>query len=585
MNSPDAPGKGQSGVDVSEHIAGSNINFIHITNEVRNAPGSDFKGFDIAARFISHEYRTLSEQERKKIYQKVQRERAGAQHEDDNISPLEYWLDEKNGVKFTGGNLYRITRTEKRESERLLLSAPLTILEVVQADTEAKIKYNFAGRASTGTIKDLVTDVSTNMRSTREANKTLSELLYRFVDEKIKNGEATVMHDPVYIEENRVHVSFNIEKVDVHKTLETLRGFYSIAANPHAFLSGLAFNLIAPLAYHIRTKAAPGYLFPIRMSFGRTGAAKTSTDAIFVLKGYDQDKDSGFLTGEQVATAFTFEKNMSETILPVVINDVGADWLAKVSTVLKNSSENPTAGDRGNPDQTITRRRLKRALNITSNQVITPSDDAAKMRRYILEEYTEEHEKRRNVPAFRTFMDTLPDGFMYALFNGVFTDVLLDDILRDIEGTRDACSFVNYGLELINKLCKNHGVLPFPRYDCYSNDMPDSFTELVEWLSSQWLRINETDDYGRQKPPYPEISRSEIDLDETENFVVYWFTGAAYKIAQRRLNLPHKNVSSLFANYVENSQIKIAANNKFHKFNGGAGRGFALRVYKEGAFT
>ena len=584
MKSPNAPGKGQNGDDPNCIIQHTDKNTDSILSQVKNAPGKDFGGFDAAAAFISPEYRKLDEHDRKEIYRKVLQAQAEAKQEDDNISPLEYWLDKENGVKFTGGNLYRLIRTEKHESERLLLSAPLTIQSVLRTDYDTEIRYMFAGKQYNATIKDMVTHISANMKSTRDASKTLAELLHKYCTDQENKGLVKVQHEPVFIENGIIRVSYDTSAIDVAKALAGIRNFHPISANPHAFLSAFAYNLIAPLAYHIRVHAEAGYLFPMRVSYGRTGAAKTSTDSIFVLRGYKQDKDSGMLTNEQVATPFTFEKNMGETVLPVIVNDVSADWLTKVSTVLKNSAENPTAGDRGNPDQTVTRRRFRRALNITSNEIFAPSDDAAIARRYILEEYTEEHEKRRNITAFREFFNALPEGFMYAIFNAVFADVLLDDILRNVEGTQDACSFVNYGLDLINKLCNNHGVLPFPRYDCFANDTPDSFTELVEWLSSQWLRINETDDNGRPKAPYPEIGRSEIDKDETNTFIVYWFTGAAYKIAQRRLNLPHKTVSALFSNYVENSQIKIAAKNKFHKFSGVAGRGFALRVFKEGTF-
>ena len=87
------------------HIGSSDNTFFEIFEQVKNAPGSNFAAFNAAAVLIAPEYRKLNQQERGKIYQKVQRERAEAQHEDDNISTLEYWLDAENGVKFTDGNL------------------------------------------------------------------------------------------------------------------------------------------------------------------------------------------------------------------------------------------------------------------------------------------------------------------------------------------------------------------------------------------------------------------------------------------------------------------------------------------------
>ena len=579
INNPKAPGKGQNGAHLNDRIQNTDINFDNILNQVKNAPGKDFKGFDIAAGVISQEYCKLDEHDRQEIYRKVLQARAEGEHED--VSDLEFWLDNENGIRFSKGNLYRLTRTEKRDSERLLSSAPLTIQGVMRTDYDTEIHYIFAGKQYNATIKDMVTHISANMKSTREANKSLTELLHKYAIDQENKGMVKVVHEPIFIEHGIISVAYDTSGIAILKTLETIRNFYPISANPHAFLSAFAYNLIAPLAYHIRVNAPAGYLFPMRISSGRTSAAKTSTDSIFVLTGFAQSKEDGILTNEQVATPFTLQKNMENSTLPVIINDISGAWLDKVSTMIKNSSENAISGDRGNPDQSLTRRYMKRALNMTSNEIITPSDDAAKMRRYILEEYTDEHAKRRNTAAFWDFINALPKGFLFAIFRQILDGKKLLDIVSDVVQTEDSSGLVNYVLDKINVVCAGYGVEPFPKYEVVEKDVPDSFSELAEWLAGQWNRINESDDYGRLKAPYPEISRTEIDVDETDIFVVYWFTGSAYKTAQRRLKLPHQNVTSLFSNYIENNRIEIVAINKPHKFAGQAGRGFAIRVKKD----
>jgi hypothetical protein len=497
-------------------------------------------------------------------------------------SALEYWLDSDNGVRLNQGNLYRLTRTEKKENARLLLSAPLILIGAVKTDEGTKIRYVFSGGTKTATLKEMVTDISVNMHSPREANKSLSELLYRYVDDQIKNHKILIEHDPIYAEDGTIHVSFDTSDISVKHTLQLLRDFYEIATNPHAFLSGLAFNLVAPLAFFIRTDAPFGYLFPQRISYGQTGGAKSSMDSIFVLTGYDQDKETGVLTNQQVATNFTFIKNLESSILPVIINDVAPEWLTTVSTVLKNAAENSTSGDRGNADQSITRHQLRRALNITTNEIVIPTDDAAGTRRYITEKYTAENKNRQNIPAFMKFTNEIQQGFMFVIFQELFDGKNLAQVVNEIAQTGDGCGLVNYGIGLVNNLCDKYGVQRFPAYTTDSDDIPDSFQELVEWLQDQWARLNATDDFGRPVAPYPEISKSEIDVDEMGNFRVYWFTGTAYKKVQKKLNFPHRNVTTLFANYIESGHIQIAATNKFHKFNGVAGRAFALRVYQEG---
>ena len=99
----------------------------------------------------------------------------------DDSDELIYWHDDENGVRFNQGNLYRLTRSEKRTNARLLLSAPLTLIATVKTDDGIKVRYMFNGETKTTSLKEMVTDISVNMHSTREVNKNLSELLYRYV--------------------------------------------------------------------------------------------------------------------------------------------------------------------------------------------------------------------------------------------------------------------------------------------------------------------------------------------------------------------------------------------------------------------
>lgn len=140
----------------------------------------------------------------------------------------------------------------------------------------------------------------------------------------------------------------------------------------------------------------------------------------------------------------------------------------------------------------------------------------------------------------------------------------LDNVIKDLIRTEDACGFVNYDINLINRLCTKYG---------------------IKYLQSQWYRANNTDEDVKPLGPFLDIDRSQIDVDEDNTATTIWFTGAAYKIAQRTLNLPHKNVTALFSNYVENPRIQISAKNKFNRFQGTAGRGFALRVIDEEALA
>ncbi len=495
----------------------------------------------------------------------------------------EFWFDRVNGVKFSSGNLYRLTINKEGDvALKLVLSAPLQLSKIVKTDDGWQIGYTFNGDKFENDIKSLVSHISTVMRSTRDANNLLAEFLFRYLDDAVNNGNYVVVHSPIYVENGLIKIGYDIRKIDLAKNLRLLRNFYPLATHPRAFLSALAYNLIAPLAYEIRMRSPPGYLFPIRISFGRTGGAKTSMDSIFVRTGYDQSKEDSMLTNEQVATAFTFAKNMGSSSLPILINDVSPDWLDKVSTVLKNSSENPIANERGNPDQSSTRRRMKRALNVTSNEILIPSDDAAKHRRYIMEEYTADHEKRQNPEAFSNFMHELDKGFMFPIFEAIFGDKKMDEIIEELVKCRDSVAFVNHLLVKINELNAKFTVDPYLTYTQDESTVNDSFSELAEYFMDQWKRLHSTDDYGRPVAPYPEISTSELDIDDLGDGIYnLWFTGASYKIANARLKLPHKTASSLFANYVRNRNVEIFAKGKNHRFNGISASAFAL-LYRVG---
>lgn len=76
MMTPDAPGKGQNGADLNNTIQHTDINFDSILSQVKNAPGKDFKGFDIAAKIFSLDYKGLPLERRREIYERVRNERA-----------------------------------------------------------------------------------------------------------------------------------------------------------------------------------------------------------------------------------------------------------------------------------------------------------------------------------------------------------------------------------------------------------------------------------------------------------------------------------------------------------------------------
>lgn len=237
------------------------------------------------------------------------------------------------------------------------------------------------------------------------------------------------------------------------------------------------------------------------------------------------------------------------------------------------------ASERGNPDQTTTLRLAKRFIFITTNNIIRPSTDAAQHRRYIAELFTEEHQKRKNRKAYMDFMANIQPGFMYGIFNELFSGVSINDVVNEIQMIETANDLVKLMLDKINALCRKYGIPQFPGYDTYEKDelnVDDEFTALIEYAIAEHSKIQNSDDYGHRQ--YSDLTLNDVDVEEIAETTVVWLTGSAYRKIQRRLALKHMTITELFADYVKNSHYGIHATNKFHRFNGYPGRGFAVWI-------
>lgn len=493
---------------------------------------------------------------------------------------FEYWFDANTGISFARENLYRLETNARGTTEKFLCNIPMKLLGVIDKDGEMQVRYRLSldGDDRQESIREMVSHIAVCLRTTREDNKYLTALLYAYVNDRVTHGQATVEHSPIYVNGGVIHC-ISEEGQDVAGSLSLLRQFYDDTMHREAYLSSFAYSLTAPLHYNVRVMSPAGYILPHHVSVGRTGAAKTTTTAIFVLTGWNQGKDQGILMSNQVRTPFTFMKHLSHGLLPVMVNDISPEWLDKVSDELKSASEAPAIGDRGNPDQTVTHKEMTRSILVTMNADISPSDDAARNRRYILERYTEMHEARRNLPAYTAFMSAMKPGFLFGIFRELFNDRPVLDVVNEIIRTGDAAGFVNYGIDKINSLCDRYGVPKFPAYKQTAGNDAGEFAVLCEYLIDQWKRLNATDDNGHPTAPYAELSKTELDVHEFNSLgaaVIIWFTGAGYRIAARRLGLRYATATDFFNNFVTNGVVTIEKRLQSHRFNGVAVKAFAL---------
>ena len=487
---------------------------------------------------------------------------------------FEFWLDSINGVGYDGKNLYKLTEGKKGVSKKFLVWIPMDLKSVVKDGDEWKIRYLFNDVERIDTIPAMKSNISVSMSTTREDNKYLSEFLLQYVRFQISKKDYETHIKPIYVNDDLIHVYYETP-LDTPMNLKLLREFYNYVMNQPAFLSVMSYCLTAPLHRYIRAFSPVGYILPHHISHGMTGASKTTTDAIFVLTGWGQTKDEGLLTANQVATKFTLMKHLSEGNLPILINDVSPEWLDKVSTELKSASETDAFGDRGQPNQTIRQDRMLRSILVTLNQHISPSDDAARNRRYILEEYTKEHGERKNVTKYNEFIKGVQPGFLFSIFREIFDGRSIFEVVNGITEKQTPVDFVNYGIDRINELCRKYGIELFPKYqEMLSEETEGSFRLVGQYIFEQWKRI---DDLHRDlKTPYPELSNGEIDVDNLDESLILYFTAGAFRKMAKRLDLPYKKVTDFLNNYVKSDEVGIHAVNKSHKFAGTPLKAYAI---------
>ena len=491
----------------------------------------------------------------------------------------EIWISGSKGHSLSNGLFSKLSidRDDVKHTT-LICGMPLILTGIVQHDDDYVIRYLWLNAPDSKPANEFLTFVNTTMKLNGAAKQAFAEFIYALIRQANDRGMIDDEPSPISVGiDGKITVNYEVAEMDPAMIIESLRDFYANSTNPKAYLSAFAYALTGPLHYYIRKFSPPEFLMRLHVSYGITGSGKTTTDALFTLHGYAQRKEQGILNLEQIRTGFTLAHNLGNSTLPVIINDVSGEWLEKFSEQLKNMSESNIASDRGRPDQTINRRELKRSIFITLNQEIAPGDDAARARRYILESYNKDNLQRQDKMKYNAFMDSLPYGFMFRIFNEIYADQNIYEVIKEITQTTVSTDFINYGLEKINDLCKKYGAEPFPAYKDNQVLMANGPAGMLcEWFIDQWNRLNTLDLNGRVYAPYPEVSATELHVREDNGIYTVFFTGAAYKIAKNKLGLRFNSATDLLNNIVDDPVVKVVFSFKNHKFAGTSLKAFCL---------
>lgn len=493
-------------------------------------------------------------------------------------------ITDTTGYRFTDGKLYRLkTDSNGDVHEKMIFAAPLRIMGIVQMDDAYSVEFKWLEKDITKPIDEFLTFINSRMKLSGTAKQNTAEFVYGLIKKAKDSGLITPNQSPVYIDDDRIRVRYDVSGIDIQRNLRLIREFHDKSTNPHAYRAALAMATIAPLSYYVKKYARSGFIFPITVFSGDSKTGKTSILGLFIVAGFDQDPKDADLPAGAVATAFTLGDALSNGVLPVIFNDLNQGWFTRNSESLKNLTEHTLALVRGRPDLTVTTWDARRLPFLTTNGLIQPGDDSALNRRYVLEVFTSEHRKRRNESIFTEIWDKLQHGFLFAVVKELYEGINIHELASELGRAVDSSQFVQSILNHVNKLCEKLMIPMFPPYVATEQSLmfaDDDFINVIEFAISEFKKLQTTDYYGGRKAS--DLTLDDIDVDFMPDSTIVWLTATGYKKMWKKLGLRHTRITELISDYVDNSTYGITANGKFHRFNQSPGRGYALWIKHRG---
>ena len=328
----------------------------------------------------------------------------------------------------------------------------------------------------------------------------LKEIINAWAEQAVADGKAVNYRlSPIFVDsEGIVRVEYP-HVGDVGDILTKLRGFHDKAAHPLAYRTVFAWSLLAPLHDELKRNADVSRRIqtPQIMMAGKTQGGKTPLGDFFIGKGFAMPKDAYFFPYQTVRTAFTLMKHLGESNLPALFDDLPSDWLTTHADDLKAYVQTGHFGDRGRSDQTVQEYRGRRSFIGTVNSSIRIDDDLAASMRIIIQRFTEQNRRRKNLPEWNALIDGVPDGFMIELFRVIFEGQSIMDIAREAEQFETPADWINFVIGKLNMLSQWFGIAEWPQFKEDSDSDEDSNAmEVAQAFIAEWQRIQKnSDDY------------------------------------------------------------------------------------------
>ena len=367
--------------------------------------------------------------------------------------------------------------------------------------------------------------------------KVLEFLTYYTMDKNKINNAEHIHPDIIYLDKEGIIRLDNPYKFPVLDILKKLHAFYSISTSPDNFLINMAYMAIAPLSYHIRKN---NLMFPNLINSGFAGAGKTSNLMLLANKGYAHP-ELHFIRND-LKTFYTLMQAVSKTISPITLEDVDMDWFRNLSSMLKGSADTVNAGSRGNMNK-VDKYESKSQLCIDTNDSI--DREIAQMDRYIVCNYSAEAREKINIGQFEKLRSEIPTGFMYPVFEAIFSGVKLQDVINEVYnvGNRDDIkkSILTYVIKKLNALMPPNGQFIIPDLsligtDANSTDWAAELYNIVYFAYEKMQSDVKNAPYGLQH-----------GIVRVEGKDVYLAT-TAYNMIRRATEMPYKTIKEFYNN-------------------------------------
>ena len=353
--------------------------------------------------------------------------------------------------------------------------------------------------------------------------------------------------------------------------LKNLRSFYDKAPNQEAYQVSLGFLITSPIHYNLKKQSRAVIQVPSVIFTGPTQTTKTSMISFLIGTGFDMPDRSDYLYEyERIRTQASFNNHLTESNIPLILDDTNPEWLYSKEEQFKGYGQSAVFASRGNRSGVgVVEFYGYRSLFITMNDHYRVDHSLATSNRFIIVKYGLENKIRKNQIEWNKFKQALPQGFILSLMKELFEGVKIDDLLKSIEEFNNSADWINYGLGLLNTLCRKYYVPEFPSFHQANNFDVDSYAyEVAESFISENEKI-QTSIQGRtvgseyiQMQTYRSPIENQFSVEDKDERIFIYFTSGAYKLInqQRSLKLPYSTAAD-FINNIKSSEEGVRVDN------------------------